>query len=313
MRTEKSMKDKRYDVIIVGGSYAGLAAAMALGRALQKVLVIDEGKPCNAPTPYSHNFLTNDGRPPAEIASVAKDQVMKYPGVQFNIGKVIGATQEPDGFEVEVLSGEKFHAEKLVFATGIRDILPDIEGLQVCWGKSVLHCPFCHGYEVRGKRTGVLLNNEKIVEFVKMIANWSKDLTLFTNGKANLSTNQRSILLGKGIKVIEKRIEEVKQESGQINEISFSDGTCYSLEVLYAPSPFEQHSALPAELGCAMTADGYIQIDEQYETTVKGIYAIGDNASRMRTVANAVAMGTMAGMGLVKKLVEEGFGVGEMG
>ncbi len=301
------MKDKRYDVIIVGGSYAGLAAAMALGRALQKVLVIDEGKPCNAPTPYSHNFLTNDGRPPAEIAAVAKDQVMKYPGVQFNIGKVIGATQEADGFGVDVLSGEKFHADKLVFATGIRDILPNIDGLHACWGKSGLHCPFCHGYEVRGKRTGVLLNNEKTVEFVKMIANWTKDLTLFTNGKTNLSTDQRSLLLRMGIEVIEKRIQEVKQESGQIYEISFSDGTCFALEVLYAPSPFEQHSALPAELGCAMTADGYIQIDEQYETSVKGIYAIGDNASRMRTVANAVAMGTMAGMGLVKKLVEGRF------
>lgn len=313
MEKKKGMKDNRYDVIIVGGSYAGLAAAMALGRALQNVLVIDEGKPCNAPTPYSHNFLTNDGRSPAEIAAVAKEEVMNYPGVQFLIGKAIGAKKEPDGFGIEVLSGEKFHAEKLVFATGIRDILPDIEGLEVCWGKSVLHCPFCHGYEVRGRKTGVLLNNGKTFEFVKMIANWTKDLTLFTNGKTNLSTDQRDILLRKGIKVIEKRIKEVKQESGQIHEISFSDGTCHSLEVLYAPSPFEQHSALPAELGCAMTADGYIQIDEQYETTVKGIYAIGDNASRMRTVANAVAMGTMAGMGLVKKLVEEGFGVGEMG
>lgn len=295
-----------YDVIIIGGSYAGLAAAMALGRALQKVLVIDEGNPCNAPTPYSHNFLTNDGRPPAEIAAVAKKQVMQYPTVQFNIGKVIGARQDPNGFVVEVLAGEIFHSDKLVFATGIRDILPDIEGLQECWGKSVLHCPFCHGYEVRGKKTGILLNNEKTFDFVKMIANWTDDLTLFTNGKANLAIDHRNMQLKMGIEVLEKEIQGVKHDSGQLYDILFADGSSFALEVLYAPRPFEQHCPLPAELGCAMTEDGYIQIDEQYETSLKGIFAIGDNASPMRTVANAVGMGTAAGMMLAKNLVLAG-------
>lgn len=306
MEKQTGRIEGRYDVIIIGGSYAGLSAAMSLGRALKKVLVIDSGKPCNASTPFSHNFLTNDGRQPAAIASQAREQVKNYASIHWQEGEVIHAHRLAGGFEVSLMTGEKYQATRLVFATGIRDILPEIEGLRACWGKSVLHCPFCHGYEVRGKKTGVMLNNERTYDFTKMIYNWTKDLVLLTNGPSNLSTEQQNQLQKHGIGIMEKKIRGLQQENGQVREVLFEDGSSLDLEVLYAPSPFEQHSSLPAELGCVLTADGYIHVDEQYETTVKGVYAIGDNASRMRTVANAVAMGNLAGIGLVRKMVEEG-------
>lgn len=298
--------ERSFDVIVIGGSYAGLAAAMALGRAMRKVLVIDNGRPCNQTTPYSHNFLTNDGKTPAMIATVAKEQVMNYPTIHFLTGTAIRVIKEGDGYRVGVTTGEDFFAARLIFATGIRDLLPDIQGLEECWGKSVLHCPFCHGYEVRMERTGIFGNGEKIVEFALLISNWSTALTLFTNGPADFSPDQWHQLGSKGIEVKEQGIIRLKQEKGQLQGICFGDGTEIPLQVLYAPSPFIQHSPLPEALGCEMTMDGYVRIDENYETSIRGLYAIGDNASRMRTVANAVAMGTAAGMMLAKKMILEG-------
>ena len=137
------------DVIIVGGSYSGLAAGMALGRALRQVLIIDSGKPCNRQTPYSHNFITQDGKTPEEIATLARQQVEKYDTVTFFNGLATNGAKTENGFEIQTASGETFSAKKLIFATGIKDIMPDIEGYAECWGISVLHCPYCHGYEVR--------------------------------------------------------------------------------------------------------------------------------------------------------------------
>ena len=140
-------ENKLFDVIIVGGSNAGLAAAMALGRALRNVLVIDSGLPCNRQTPYSHNFLTHDGTPPSEIATLARQQTLRYSTVSLIQGIVTEGLQTVDGFEILTENGERFNAKKVIFATGIKDIMPNIPGLAECWGISVLHCPFCHGYE----------------------------------------------------------------------------------------------------------------------------------------------------------------------
>src|SRR5215210_2082005 len=152
--------NKHFDVIIVGGSYSGLAAGMALGRALRKVLIIDDGKPCNRQTPFSHNFLTNDGNSPTEIAALANLQVRRYETVKFFEGLATSGIKTENGFEIQVASGETFAAKTLIFATGIIDVLPDIDGLAACWGISVIHCPFCHGYEVRNEKTGILGNGD---------------------------------------------------------------------------------------------------------------------------------------------------------
>lgn len=299
--------EQEYDVIIVGGSYAGLAAAMALGRALKKVLVIDDGKPCNRQTPHSHNFLTNDGKTPAEIIALARFQVSQYPTIQLFNGMAKTGKKTDTGYEIEVATGERLCAKKLLFATGIRDVLPDIDGLSACWGISVIHCPYCHGYEVRYEKTGILGNGDTGFDFTRLISNWTKDLTLFTNGSSTLNAEQTGKLHRHGVKIVEKAIDKLEQESGHLRNIIFKDGTEFPIQVIYAPSPFIQHCSIPETFGCELTEEGYIKIDQFQETTIQGIYAVGDNVSKMRTVANAVAMGTAAGIAISKKLISEAF------
>ena len=297
----------RFDVIIVGGSYSGLAAGMALGRALKKVLIIDDGKPCNRQTPYSHNFITHDGKTPAAIAALAKEQVKLYNTVTFFKGLAAKGRAIKNGFEIKLSSGEIFEAKKLIFATGIRDILPDIEGLADCWGISVLHCPFCHGYEVRQEKTGILGNGTLAFDFARLISNWTNDLTLFTNGTSTFTTEQKEQLEKHNIEIVETAVEKLEHMNGHLQNVIFRDGSKFSMKVLYATVPFEQYCTIPALLGCELTEEGHIKVDPFMETTIAGVFACGDNATTMRTVANAVAMGTTAGMVLSKKMILEGF------
>jgi len=154
------MNETEYEVIIIGGSYSGLSAAMALGRSLRKTLVIDNGKPCNEQTPHSHNFLTQDGKSPKEIAENARKQVSEYETIHFHQGKAVDAKKSETVFEVTTEKGEKFRSKKLIIATGITDQIPNIKGFKESWGISLIHCPYCHGYEYKGKKKRQLLPME---------------------------------------------------------------------------------------------------------------------------------------------------------
>ena len=304
----KEMTDrKQFDVIITGGSYAGLATAMALGRALRKVLIIDNGKPCNRQTPYSHNFLTQDGKTPKEISILAKQQVLAYNTITFFDGFVTRGLKTDNGFEIQTESGDKFTAAKLIFATGIKDIMPEIVGFSECWGVSVLHCPYCHGYEVKNEITGILGNGEYGFEFSKLISNWTKDLTLFTNGASTLTDEQKTELEKHSIEIVEKEIKELEHINGHLKNIIFKDGLKANIKAIYTKLPFKQNCTVAEQLGCELTEDGYIKIDAFQKTTTKDLFACGDNATRMRTVANAVAMGTLTGMTVNKELIDERF------
>jgi thioredoxin reductase len=302
------MKNKSdFDIIIIGGSYSGLAAGLASGRALRRVLIIDSGQPCNRQAPYSHNFITQDGKTPEEISTLAREQVGRYETVTFYNGLATNGAIAENGFDIITATKEKFSGKKLVFATGIRDIMPNIEGYSECWGISVLHCPYCHGYEVKNNRTGILGNGEYGFEFSNLISNWTKDLTLFTNGPSALTSEQTAKVEKHRIKIIEKEIVKLEHCNGYIQGIIFNDGTDYPVKALYARSPFKQHCTLPESLGCEMTDQGYIKTDIFQKTSVKGIFASGDNSTRIRNVANAVAMGTIAGMTANKEIIEEEF------
>lgn len=304
----KLMIDKlNFDAIIVGGSYSGLAAAMALGRAMKQVLIIDSGKPCNRQTPHSHNFITQDGRTPKEIATLAKQQVEKYDTVTFYNGLAKDAVKTKTGFEIKTESGKAFNAKKLIFASGIRDIMQEIEGYAECWGLSVIHCPYCHGYEVRSEKTGILGNGEYGFEFSALISNWTRDLTLFTNGVSTLTLEQTAKIKSNNIQIVQTEIEKLEHSNGHLQEIIFKDGTTFPLKALYARSPFEQHCTIPETLGCELTDDGYIKTDPSQKTSIHGVFACGDNTTRLRTVANAVAMGTTAGMMVNKEIVLDEF------
>lgn len=298
---------KKFDVIIIGGSYSGLAAGMALGRALKQVLIIDSGNPCNTQTPHSHNFLTQDGNTPQGIAALGKQQVEQYNTVTFFNGLASRGNKTENGFEIATETGEIFQASKLIFATGIKDVMPNIKGFSECWGISAIHCPYCHGYEVRNTKTGILGNGDYAFELAKMISNWTADLTIFTNGKSTLTIEQIRKLHNHNIKIDEEEIEELDHIEGRIQNIIFKSGGKSPLTALYSPRPFIQHCTIPESLGCALSEEGYIKINPFQETIIEGIYACGDNTTRMRTVANAVAVGTATGMAASKKLIIEQF------
>ncbi len=296
---------KQFDVIIVGGSYAGLSAAMALGRSLKNVLVIDSGKPCNRYTPHSHNFITQDGSTPGEIATKAKEQVLRYPTVTFMQGIALNGIKSNDGFEVETNTGSKVHAAKLVFATGISDILPATKGFEDCWGKSVIHCPYCHGYEFKEKKTAIIANGDKAVHIAALVNNLTGKIGIFSNGKADFTPAQSLKLKEHRIAVNEKVINEIRHSDGQVTALLFEDGSSEQVEAAYAVIPFEQQCNIPEKLGCALTETGLIKVDTFQKTTVQGIYACGDNSSPLRSVANAVATGNFVGAMLNNELTME--------
>lgn len=296
-----------YDVIIIGGSYSGLAAGMALGRALRNVLIIDNGAPCNRQTPASHNFLTHDGDAPQRIAAQAKEQVDKYESVHFLKAFVDRILSDGETYVALTDEGERLVSRKLIFATGIKDILPEIPGVAECWGISVLHCPYCHGYEVKHQRTGILGNGELAFEYAALLSNWTKDLIIYTNGNPTFTPVQRVKLDQYSIAIEEKPIERLDHVNGHLKGIHFKEGTVNELNVMYTRPPFQQHCQIPEVLGCEMTEDGYIKTDVLQKTSVRGVYACGDNSTRIRTVANAVAMGTTAGMMVNKEMILESF------
>ncbi|WP_288244023.1 NAD(P)/FAD-dependent oxidoreductase [uncultured Chryseobacterium sp.] len=291
---------------MIGGSYTGLSAGMSLGRSLRNVLIIDSGKPCNRQTPHSHNFLTQDGKAPKEISEIAKDQVLKYETVSFLEGRVAKTSQNSEGFEVEIDNGEKFSAKKIILASGVKDQIPDIKGFAECWGISVIHCPYCHGYEVKGKKTGILSNGDLAFEFSKLVFNLSKDLSLFTNGECTLNEDQAERFSQNKINIVEDEIQEIVHENGNIRKIVFKNGSEKALEALYAKIPFEQNINTE-DLQLELTEHGFIKIDHFHKTSTDGVFACGDNTTMMRSVANAVAQGNFTGAIVNKELSEDGF------
>lgn len=301
------MNEAQYEVIIIGGSYSGLSAAMALGRSLRKVLVIDSGKPCNEQTPHSHNFLTQDGKTPKEISELAKNQVEDYKTIQFYNGKAISAQKTDFGFEITTDKGEIFSSKKLIIATGITDEIPDIKGFAECWGISLIHCPYCHGYEYKGKKTGIIANGDKGFHIASLVKNLTDDVTIITREAANFTDEQREKLERNNIQIIESEISELKHQNGMIENILFSDGKEMNFEAVYGAFPFQQHSEIPKQLGCEFTEFGHIKTDFMQKTNVPGVFVCGDNSSMMRSVSNAVMTGNVAGAMVNMELVTDCF------
>ena len=301
------MEQKNFDVIIIGGSYSGLSAAMSLGRSLRQVLVIDSGLPCNRQTPHSHNFITQDGEKPAVISAKAKLQVDLYTTVHFYNGLAVKAIKKEKGFEVSTESGDVFSSRKILFATGVKDLLPEIKGFADCWGISVLHCPYCHGYEVKNEKTAIIANGEIGFDFAKLISNWTKDLRLCTNGKSTLTLEQTETLKKHGVQIFEEEIDSFEHKEGYIKNIIFKNQEKVDVKAIYARPPFEQHCALPVDLGCDINEQGLLKVDFMQKTNITGIYASGDCTTQMRSVAIAVSTGSFAGAVINKELIDEDF------
>ncbi len=297
----------QFEVIIIGGSYAGLSAAMALGRSLRKILIIDHGKPCNRYTPHSHNFITHDGAEPAVIAEKAREQVLRYETVTLMETTAVAAKALDEGFEISIKDGTKLNARKLIFATGLEDIFPDIEGFADCWGKTIIHCPYCHGYEFRGKKTAIWAEGDRAFHLTSLVHNLSEEISLITQHQKALHQEQLDRLNNHNIVLIDKAVQSVIHENGMIQKLVFEDGQAIRFDAVYAALPFKQQTDLPQQLGCLMTDMGHIQTDAFQKTAVPGIYACGDNSSMMRSVANAVYTGNLAGAMVNNELCQESF------
>lgn len=304
---KNNMNKKEFEVIIIGGSYAGLSAAMALGRSLRKTLVIDSGKPCNRQTPHSHNFLTQDGSTPKEIAEITKNQIKKYNSIKFYDGLAVGGKRSNKGFEITTLKGDTFTAKKLVFAAGIKDLMPNIKGFSECWGISVVHCPYCHGYEIRNKNTAIIANGERAFHLASLVNNLTKDITILTSGAKEFEDEQLEKFKQHHIEIIEKEISEIEHQNGQLEKIIFKDGSTKTFDCAYASIPFEQNSTIPTELGCKLTEHGHIEVNVMQKTTEEDIFACGDNSSRMRSVALAVSGGNITGAVINNELTQDFF------
>lgn len=283
-----------YDVIIIGGSYSGLSAAMALGRASRNVLIIDSGEPCNRQTPHSHNFLTHDGETPAAISAKAKEQVLLYPTVTFMNGKAIKAIKTKEGFGIATEEGKNFSAKKLLIATGVKDVMPGIDGFAECWGISVIHCPYCHGYEVKGQKTALMANGTVAEHFLPVLLQWTKNLTLFTNGKSTVSEEYVTKFKKHGIAIIETEIESIQHTNGYMESLKLKSGDTHNFRAMYAKIPSVQHTFIPEDLGCEINEQGYIVVDDFKKTTVDGVFASGDCTTMMRAVAVAIESGMKA-------------------
>ena len=298
-----------YDVLIIGAGPAGLSAALILGRIRRRVLVIDSRRPRNAPSAASHSFFTQDGTPPLEILRIGREQLRPY-GVEVLDAEVTDAFQEGDGFTVVLGDGSRRSARRLLLATGVVDPLPDIEGVRELWGKSVLHCAYCHGWEVRDQPLAVYANGGSAAEIVALVRCLSSDVVLCTDGPADLG-DERELLDRHGIPIFEERIVRLEGKDGQLERILFADGRDLPRRALFLPTLPRQHSDLAERLGCELTNFGLLQVNADGLTTVPGVYAAGDLALRRHQVVVASADGAIAGIAINHDLAWEEFTGGE--
>ena len=297
---------KNFEVIIIGGSYAGLSAAMALGRSLRNTLIIDKGEPCNRFTPQAHNFITHDGKKPSDISAIAKEQVLAYSTVKFENALAYKIEKKQDKFYVEVDNGKSFTSKKIILATGVKDQLLKIEGFKECWGKTIIHCPYCHGYEFKSQKTAILANADDAYHLAGLVKNLTDKVTILTNGTPEFSKDQLEKFNQNQIEIIEDEILAFIHTDGNLQKVVFKNKEV-NFEALYARITFEQSSSLAKDLGCNFTESGHIEINFLQETSIEGVYAAGDNSSMLRSVANAVNSGNVAGAMVNMKLVEKEF------
>src|SRR5690554_3231552 len=263
---------------------------MSLARAMKTVMILDRGTPCNRFTPHSHNFITHDGKAPADIAEEARKDVRKYPTVYMERGEVDSISKEDEGFMVRfsaegASAKEQFRAKKILLATGLEDILPPIEGFSDCWGKTILHCPYCHGYENKNCTTAILGHDKRAFEQAKLIINWAKKPVILSNGEPEFSEDQRAVLEDLGVQIHPGVIKRLIHKEGVLEQVEFEDGSLLVVQVIYANPDFKQQSDIASQLGCKLNDRGLIEVDLFQKTSVRGVYAAGDNSTRGRSIA----------------------------
>lgn len=292
-----------HDVVIVGGSYAGLSAGLQLARARRRVLVVDAGERRNRFAAASHGFLTRDGTSPAEIAAEARSQILAYDTVEWLEGEVTRAEAVDGGFLVAVgAAGEGRVGKRLVLALGVKDHLPDIPGLEERWGRSVFHCPYCHGYELDQGRIGVLASSPKSLHHALMLPDWGQT-TLFLNGAFTPDPEQSDQLRRRGVTLDDGLVDRLEGDGATI---VMRDGRVVPLDGLFTLTRTRVASPIAERLGCAFDegpTGAVIRTDAVKATTVPGVFACGDAARMAGSVTSAVGDGALAGMAAHQSLI----------
>lgn len=290
-----------FDVVIVGGGPAGMAAALTLGRAHRAVLLLDAGEGRNAPAGAVHNFLTRDGTPPSELRKLGREELSAYPSVQIRAETVTGVSvADEGGFDLAVSDGGTANARRLLLATGLADGLPGPRGVAALWGRSAFHCPYCHGYECTGKPVAVIGAEPARVRLALQLSRFAADVALCTGGEP-LDPASRAKLESNGVTVRCEAIVRLEATGDRLEQIVFESGRPLARDAVFVVNVPRQRSDLAVRLGCTSFADGCVEVNEFGQTSVPGVYAAGDMARRatvpmpLAAVISAAAAGTVAG------------------
>ena len=303
LRTALKRGTDMHDVIVVGGSYAGMAAALQIARARRKVMVIDAGVRRNRFAAHSHGFLGQDGADPAHIVATARKQLEAYPNLVWTEGEAERASKDPNGFTVTMQDGTSHAASRLVLALGVTDTLPDIDGLQERWGRSVFHCPYCHGYELGGGPIGVLAVGPVSMHQALLLPDWGPT-TLFTCGTFEPDAQQIAQLKARGVTLERTPVLRITGEA----DVALSDGRVIPLAGLFVASRTAPTGSLAEDLGCDFDEGPlgrFLRTEAMKETTVAGVFACGDAARGAGNVSMAVGDGALAGAGVHRSLILE--------
>lgn len=294
----------KYDVVIVGGGPAGLAAALALGRARKRVLLTDQGPRRNAAARNVHNFLTRDGTPPAELRRIAEEQLMAYPNVEVRHEAVASIAGTRGDFRIEVASGTVV-ARRIVVSTGLVDDVLPIEGFQEAWGRSIFQCPYCHGWETQGGRWGYLARDADALLFAIKLRSWTRNVVALTSDSFDVPPPLREKLAAAGVVLERRGLTRLVSHDGQLTRIELADGTSIECDVLFAHPP-QRQVEIVRHLGLAVEPDGFLRVDPlTRETSIRGIYACGDLTSRLQGAIFAAAAGAQAAAALNAELTAE--------
>lgn len=293
------------DVIIVGGSFAGFSAAMQLARGQREVIVIDAGEPRNRFADASHGFFCLDGLSPGEIRRRAAEQLSNYSTARVIGGRASSTSQEGDGFSVTLETGETYTAAKLILATGLRDELPKTPGVAERWGKTVIHCPYCHGFELRNRKLGVMATGPLSTHQAAIIPDWGPT-TYFTQGEFMPDDEQAALLASRGVAIENSAIVEILGQAPSITGVRLADGRIVELEGLYIGPKARMASTLAEQLGCELEEGPMgpaVKVDDFKRTSVAGVFAAGDISNKMHNATFASASGVMAGIAAHRALM----------
>lgn len=303
-----------WDCVVVGGGAAGLSAALVLGRARRRTLVVDDGNQSNAVASGIGGLLGHDGRPPAELYDMGRQELVAYPSVEMRNGVVVGGLRDDDGYVLDLSGGHHERTRRVLLATGMQYRPPDVPGLAELWGRSVFHCPFCHGWEVRDQPLAVFGRGDRAVHQALLLRGWTDDVVVLTDGPADFTQDDRARFAAAGVSVDERPVAELVSEQGELAAIAFRDGTRLRRRGLLVAATLHQRSSLAEELGAVagnatpLAADP-IDIDAMMRSTATGVFAAGDVSAAMPQVASAVAAGSLAATAVVQSLLADEYGL----